>query len=163
MSMNQTAYFEIPQRDPCPFCENIAGRHPCAIVEETDTTFAFVNPRQYGKGALLVTPRHHAPTVLELGEDEAAAIMRHVVRLAHAITAAYGVDGLNIFQNNGSLAGQTVAHYHVHIVPRYRDAPTAQFFSSENFPRTPFEERVLIAEHIKRHLGSRAGATLTSQ
>lgn len=152
--MTTVARFQIPQREPCPFCENIAGRHPCAIVKETSTLLTFVNPRQYGKGALLLIPKRHVPTVLDFSEDEAAEIMPEVIRLTHAITKAFEPQGFNIFQNNGVSAGQSVPHYHIHIVPRYETASAPEFFSSEQFPRTPFEERIALAEQIKRQLES---------
>src|SRR5438309_1033802 len=117
---------EIPQRDRCAFCRYIEGQGQAAVVEELDDTLAFLNPRQYGIGAMLVIPKRHAPTVLDLEATEATAVMRHVHRLAQALTRAFDPSGINIFQNNGISAGQTVAHYHVHVVPRYPAIPATR-------------------------------------
>ncbi len=137
---------ELPHRDPCPFCENIAGRHPCAVIEDREATFAFVNPRQLQEGATLVIPKRHVPTVLDLADDEAAAVMQCVVRIARALRDAYEPEGLQLFQNNGVAASQTVPHFHMHIVPRYRGD------SWERVAKTPLAARKQIAERIKLHL-----------
>jgi histidine triad (HIT) family protein len=122
------------------------------VVEELADTLAFLNPRQYGIGAMLVIPKRHAPTVLDLEAVEAAAVMRHVHRLAQAVTKAFDPTGINIFQNNGISAGQTVAHYHVHVVPRYPGDPGDKVFHADEFERTSIEERLEIAARIIPHL-----------
>ena len=137
---------ELPQRDPCPFCENIAGRNPCAVIEDREATFVFVNPRQLQEGATLVIPKRHVPTVLDLTEDEAAAVMPCVVRIARAIHEAFDPEGLQLLQNNGVAASQTVPHFHMHIVPRYRGD------SWERVEKSPVAARMQIAERIKRYL-----------
>ncbi len=145
---------ELPQHERgCPFCRNIEGWTEAVVVENLAESFAFLNPRQFGRGHVLVIPKRHAPTVLDLTSAEAVAIMRQVHRLAAAIAKALDPSGLNIFQNNGLTAGQMVAHYHVHIVPSYPgDPPGGRIFRSADFERTPYEERVALAERIRRHL-----------
>jgi len=155
--------FEVPQRDPCPFCENVAGRPvvsaalagaivDCAVVDDTRETFAFIPPRQRASPHVLVIPTRHAATILDLAPEEAAAIMRHVHRVAAAVTRAFQPAGLNIFQNNGMAAGQSVGHYHVHIVPRYADEPVDPVMTIRDLPLTPLEERRALAERIRRYL-----------
>lgn len=146
---------EIPQRDRCAFCHVDGESTWATIVEDLEDTCAFLNPRQYGIGALLVIPRRHAPTVLDLEPAELEAVYRHVRRLAQALTSAFDPAGLNIFQNNGITAGQTVPHYHVHIVPSYPGDPPGKIFSSAEFERTPKEELVRIAGEIIPHLPPR--------
>jgi histidine triad (HIT) family protein len=143
---------EIPVRERCAFCLNESSANWAHMVEELDETCAFLNPRQYGIGAMLVIPRRHAPTVLDLEVWELEAIYRHVRRLAQALTSAFDPAGLNIFQNNGITAGQTVPHYHVHIVPSYPGDPPGKVFSSAEFERTPREELARIANQIIPHL-----------
>jgi histidine triad (HIT) family protein len=101
---------------------------------------------------LLVIPKRHAPTILDLQADEAAAVIRHVHRLAQALIGAFDPSGLNIFQNNGISAGQTVAHYHVHVVPRYPGDPGDKVFHADEVEPTPIEERLAIAQRIIPHL-----------
>jgi histidine triad (HIT) family protein len=143
---------EVPQRERCPFCSNLQGANRFAVVEELPETVAFLPPRQSGRGHVLVIPRRHAATLLDLDAGEAVAIMRQVHRVANAIARAYDPAGLNIFQNNGVTAGQTVPHYHVHIVPSYPGDPEGRIFRSEDVERTPHDELLLIAEQIRSQL-----------
>lgn len=144
---------DVPQPERCPFCNNIAASTHLALVEELEDTIAFLPPRQHGTGHVLVIPRRHAPTLLDLDSSEATAIMRHVHRVAHAIAKAYDPAGLNVFQNNGITAGQTVPHYHVHIVPSYAGDSPGRIFRSEEFERVPHDELLAIAARIIASLG----------
>jgi histidine triad (HIT) family protein len=146
--------FELPaHRDNrCPFCTNVMGGNQMAVVYEDDVPYAFVNPRMSGLGHLLVIPKRHAATLLELEPAEAQEIMRQVHRLSHALMKAFDVAGLNVFQNNGVTAGQTVAHYHVHIVPSYPGDEPGRIFNSAETERTPLEERLVIAGRIRAEL-----------
>jgi|SRR5580704_4515256 histidine triad (HIT) family protein len=140
----------VPQRERCAFCSNPESRF--AIVEKLAETVAFLPPRQAGLGHVLVIPRRHAPTLLELERAEALAIMHQVHRVARALARAYDPAGLNVFQNNGVTAGQTVPHYHVHIVPTYAGDQEGQIFRSEDIERTPHDELLLRAERIRAQL-----------
>lgn len=104
--------------DRCFFCEVIDGREEKGIVEETDQTLTFVNWQQFELGQVYVLPRRHAPTLLDLTDEETVAIMHAVRRAARALLRAYAPDGLNLIQNNGIAAGQSVPHFHMHVVPR---------------------------------------------
>jgi histidine triad (HIT) family protein len=115
--------FELPHRDPCPFCEIIAGKLKQGIVEESDLTVTFVNMRQFEVGQILVVPRRHAPTVLDLTLEEGAAIMKAAQRVASAMIAAFSPDGITIYQNNGLVSLQEIPHYHMHVVPRRKSSP----------------------------------------
>ena len=118
---------ELPHRDPCPFCENVQNRvnadsetvKRLAFVERQELAAAFVSRFQSRHGAVLVATTRHVPTILDLTESEAEAMARLVRSLAHAVLGAFDPIGLNVFQNNGIASGQTVPHYHVHVVPRY--------------------------------------------
>lgn len=142
----------LPQRIPCPFCENIAGRHPCAFIVQDQIIASFVNPRQYGKGGVLIIPIRHASTIFDLTQDELHAISDHTQRLAQAIHQAYHPSGYNIFQNNGRTAGQSVPHYHLHIVPRYDDDAPNQVFGEQLVEKTPMEQRLIMADTIRSYL-----------
>ena len=104
--------------DPCYFCEVIAGRSDKGIVEETELTLTLVNWAQFELGQVYVIPRRHAPTLFDLTDEEAAAVMLAACRTADALVRAYDPDGLNLIQNNGVIAGQSVPHFHMHVVPR---------------------------------------------
>ncbi len=150
---------EIPERDPCPFCENLAGAvdgdrgrvKRCAFITREDLAAAFLNPYQSREGATLVVPTRHAPTVLDLTEPEAEALARLVRRIARAVHDAFDVAGLNIFQNNGAASGQTIPHYHVHVMPRYPGEEPDELFGRRAV-LVPFAERVRLARTISDHL-----------
>lgn len=143
---------EIPQRDRCPFCNYVGGTTQFATVEALEDTLTFLPPRQSGLGHVLVIPRRHAPTLLDLDWAEAQAIMRQVHRVARALTKAFDPAGLNVFQNNGLTAGQTVPHYHVHIVPSYPGDLPGRIFRSEDVERTDHDELLRRAAQIAAHL-----------
>jgi histidine triad (HIT) family protein len=142
---------EVPQRDPCPFCENIAlgqtsSGTPCAVVEELDATFAFVLPRQIAPPHIVVITKRHAATLLDLTADEASAVAQHVRRIADAVHREFSPLGFSVFQNNGVAAGQSVGHYHMHLAPAY---PGQQpYILARDQPVTPFEERLALAERV---------------
>lgn len=114
-----TAPFRLPTRVPCPFCELSAGhRETRHIIDATATTLTFINPRQFEVGQLLIIPRRHAPTILDLTDDEAIEIMNKVRIPAPALTTSFNPDGITVYQNNGVTSLQEVPHFHIHVVPR---------------------------------------------
>ena len=143
----------FPDSDPeCPFCQNLAGSRPCAFVSRLDTVSSFVNPRQYRPGAVLVIPNRHAATIFDLRPEEWAAVAVHAQEVAVAACAAFGAQGVNIFQNNGPSAGQTISHLHVHVVPRPDGDHGPAIFGEAYFEKSPMEERLAIAARIREHL-----------
>lgn len=117
------------------------------MVLETDLTLTFVAPRRQHPGRLLVISKRHAPTLFDLTDEEAAAIMRDTRRAARAVTRAFKPDGLTIYQNNGVGAGHEIPHVHMHVVPRYHDDGGA---SPDKGPLIPYEERAEVAARIRR-------------
>ena len=113
-----SAPFDMPRPALCVFCEMTAGRLDKGVVEETALTFTIVNQRQFETGQALVIPRRHAPTLLDLTDEEATAVMAATRRLAAALVAAYAPDGITVYQNNGVASLQEVPHFHMHVVPR---------------------------------------------
>jgi histidine triad (HIT) family protein len=88
-------------------------------VYEDEQTLAFLDVAPASRGHTLVICKQELPTLLDLPPDLLAAMARSVQTVARAIMAALHPDGLNIVQNNGAASGQTVPHYHVHIIPRW--------------------------------------------
>ena len=112
------ARFEMPIWDPCPFCDIAAGRSETRhVIDATEKTLTFINIRQFEIGQLLVIPRRHAPTILDLRNDEAAEIMNKVRTAADALTETFNPDGITVYQNNGVTSLQEVPHFHIHVVP----------------------------------------------
>ena len=121
----------------------------CAVVLETNLTLTFVEPRRKHLGRLLVITKRHVPTLLDLTDKEAAAIMRDTRRAALAVTKALKPDGLTIYQNNGVGAGHEIPHVHMHVVPRNHDDGGA---IPRKGPVIPYEERAEVAARIKRFI-----------
>ena len=117
------ARFEMPIRDPCPFCELAAGRGETRhIIDATEKTLTFINQRQFEIGQLLVIPRRHAPTILDLNDDETAEIMNKTRTAAKALIETFNPDGITVYQNNGVTSLQEVPHFHIHVVPRRKSS-----------------------------------------
>ena len=105
----------------CIFCKLVKGEIPSAKVYEDDLTIAFMDIGQATRGHVLVASKRHAVNLLELTPEEAGAVMQTAQRVAAAVNKAFDPDGINIFQANGAPAGQTVFHFHLHVVPRYQN------------------------------------------
>jgi len=103
----------------CIFCRLVAGDIPSARVFEDELTLAFMDLGQVNPGHVLVASKRHAATLFELTADEAAALMRTAQRIALAVRAVFDPDGVMLLQANGAVAGQTVGHVHLHVVPRH--------------------------------------------
>ncbi len=88
------------------------------MIDEDALTIAVINPRQHEEDQALVIPRRHAPTILDMTADEAAALLQHAQRVAKAMVAAFDPDGITLWQNNGVASLQEVPHTHLHVVPR---------------------------------------------
>jgi diadenosine tetraphosphate (Ap4A) HIT family hydrolase len=109
----------LPEMDPCYFCQIVGGRDDrWNVIEQTRLTATLLNGRQFETGQCLVVPTRHAPTLLDLNEEEEAAIMAAGRRVARALVSAFDPDGVLLYQNNGVGSGQEVPHFHLHVVPR---------------------------------------------
>lgn len=103
----------------CIFCKIVAGDIPAAKVYEDALTVAFMDIGQVNPGHVLVASKRHAVTVLDLTPEEAAAVMQTAQRVAAAAQTAFAPDGITLFQANGAAGGQTVFHFHLHVLPRH--------------------------------------------
>ncbi|ODU59414.1 MAG: histidine triad (HIT) protein [Comamonadaceae bacterium SCN 68-20] len=105
----------------CIFCRLVAGEIPAARVYEDELTVAFMDLGQVTPGHVLVAAKRHAVTLFDLTPEEAAAVMQTAQRVAQAIRTVFDPPGLTLLQANGPLGGQTVLHFHMHVVPRHED------------------------------------------
>ncbi len=105
----------------CLFCRIAAGAVPAEIVHESPASVAFLDVHPAARGHVLVVPRAHAATLLELDDDAAGALFRDVKRVQALVLAALRPLGFNVGWNHGRAAGQHVDHLHVHLLPRYAD------------------------------------------
>lgn len=111
-------------RDPgCIFCKIIDGTIPSRKIYEDADLVCFMDINPFEKGHVLVVPKHHAATIGELPEEVLVCLAKAVRKLALRLRERLGCSGLNVLQNNGESAGQTVPHVHVHLIPRYEGRP----------------------------------------
>lgn len=100
------------------FAKILRGEMPALKIYEDDETLAFMDIMPQAEGHCLVIPKQPGTNFLTISEEAAAACARTAHKLAPAVRQAVGADGFMVVQLNGSAAGQTVPHYHVHILPR---------------------------------------------
>ena len=109
------------KKDDCIFCKIAAGEISSATVYEDDDFRAILDLGPAAKGHTLVIPKSHSDNLLSVEPDTAAKALKVISKNANAIKEALGCDGINVVQNNGEAAGQTVMHLHFHIIPRYKN------------------------------------------
>ena len=110
--------------DPaCLFCRIVAGEIPAVRVHEDDRTLAFMDIAPATRGHLLVVPRTHAADVHDIDPVDLAACATTAKVLAARLRERLGADGINLLSSSGPAAWQTVAHFHMHVIPRYAGDP----------------------------------------
>ncbi|WP_404449106.1 HIT family protein [Sutcliffiella horikoshii] len=103
----------------CIFCKIINGDIPAAKVYEDEHVLAFLDISQVTKGHTLVIPKVHKENIYELTPEIAENLFKVVPKISNSIKEKFQPIGLNLLNNNGEAAGQSVFHYHLHILPRY--------------------------------------------
>lgn len=117
----------------CIFCKIVRGDIPCHKVYEDDDVLAFLDISQTTKGHTLVISKEHFRNLLYVPKDILAKVMGAAQKIAQAQVASLGAKGVNIINNTNEVAGQTVMHFHVHVIPRYsnEDALRLEFNSNK--------------------------------
>lgn len=103
----------------CVFCQIVAGTRPATFVFEDDLCVAFGTIEPIEPGHLLLVPRRHVETLYDLPETIAAHLLPVASRLGRALQRAHRADGLTLLQSNEKAAGQSVPHFHLHLIPRH--------------------------------------------
>ncbi len=109
------------KEENCIFCKIANGEIPSKTLYEDETFRVILDVGPATKGHALILPKNHFANLCELPEETAADAMKLARRMADLMTKKLSCDGLNLVQNNGQTAGQTVFHFHMHLIPRYRD------------------------------------------
>ena len=133
--------------DDCIFCKIVAGDIPSSKVYEDEEVLAFLDISQVTPGHTLVVPKKHARNLLEMDETATAQLFARVSKVAQKVKAATQAPAMNIISNMEEIAGQTVFHTHVHIIPRYSDQDELAISFTEHEPN--FEQLAVLAETIK--------------
>ena len=115
---------------PTIFEKIIAREIPAHIVFEDEQTIAFLDITQATKGHTLIVPKAPYPNLYEMPSALAGHVMEVAVKIANAIKEAFEPEGLNLLNNNGTIAGQTVFHFHIHLIPRYEKKDIAMSFTN---------------------------------
>ena len=114
----------------CTFCDIVAGDAPARVVAKGHGITVFLPDHPATRGHMLLIPDDHAADVWSLSQGGARNLASEVLRVAGAAREALQPDGLNIIQSNGTAATQTVAHLHVHVVPRWASDDMGEIWPS---------------------------------
>lgn len=105
----------------CIFCKIANGEIPAATIHEDNEFRVILDLGPASKGHALILPKNHFANIFELDEETTAKAFTLAKKMADKMTKALKCDGFNIVQNNGVAAGQTVFHFHIHLIPRYEN------------------------------------------
>lgn len=134
----------------CIFCKIISGEIPSRTIYQDDEFQVIMDAAPATRGHALILPREHYANLCELPEGTAAKVLPLAKRLAVRMTEVLACDGLNLVQNNGEAAGQTVHHFHMHLIPRYFGGRSEDVtWGHETFSDRELDE---IEQGLKEHI-----------
>ncbi|CAG9609473.1 HIT family protein [Pseudoneobacillus rhizosphaerae] len=136
----------------CIFCKIVNGDIPAAKVFENEHVLAFLDISQVTKGHTLVIPKIHKENLYELTPEIAGKLYEVVPAIAKALKTEFKPVGLNSVNNNGELAGQSVFHFHLHLIPRYGKGDGFGAVWKSHQDQYNGEELKEIAQNISKHL-----------
>lgn len=108
------------RKENCIFCKIAAGEIPSATLYEDEDFRVILDIEPASKGHALILPKDHYANLYELPDELAAKVLVLAKKMVTALTDVLECDGYNVVQNNGEVAGQTVFHFHMHLIPRYK-------------------------------------------
>ena len=108
-------------REDCIFCKIANGEIPAATLFEDEDFRVILDLNPAALGHALILPKKHAANLFELPDETAAKALVLAKKIGGKLKDGLHADGLNVVQNNGEAAGQTVFHFHMHLIPRYQD------------------------------------------
>ena len=130
----------------CIFCKLANGVFPTNSIYEDEDFNVILDLAPATKGHALILPKQHADNLYELPDETASKVLVLAKKLAKTMTDKLGCDGFNVVQNNGEVAGQTVLHFHMHLIPRYeQDAQKIAWKPQE----VPAEELTAVRDLLK--------------
>lgn len=132
----------------CIFCKILNNEIPSKKIYEDDNFLAMLDIAPATKGHVLIVPKEHATTMSDLSDDKLSKILVLAKKIIEAMKKVHGFSDYNIIQNNGPLAGQTVAHYHMHLIPRYSVDEVSLWSPHDNDPSVTED----MAEQVRKLL-----------
>jgi histidine triad (HIT) family protein len=136
----------MPLVKECVFCKIIRGEIPCCKVYEDDLILAFLDIAPFNIGHTVIIPKDHQNSITTLDEIYANRIIKIAPKIGVALMRTINAEGFNLFLNNGSVAGQTVWHCHMHVLPRF--AGDKVVISSEPMKYDSMEQMSELAEKL---------------
>lgn len=107
--------------DNCIFCKIIKGEIPSANIFENEEFKVILDRFPSNQGHVLIMPKQHCANIFDIDPDKAGRLFSLAVKIAGVMKKSLGFTDMNIVQNNGEIAGQTVHHFHMHLIPRYEN------------------------------------------
>ena len=107
------------KKQDCIFCRIISGEIPSTTIYENSKFKVIMDIAPANKGHVLILPKEHYDNIYDIDTATAGELFELAVMTARALKSVLDCDGMNILQKNGTVAGQTVFHFHMHIIPRY--------------------------------------------
>lgn len=124
----------------CVFCRIVKGELPASRVFEDESTLVFMDLQSVNPGHMLVVVKPHRANIYELDDELAGAAFRTAARMARAVKAVVGCEGVTLLQANEKAGAQTVFHFHIHVVPRWEGDGMALAWPAKNPPREALKE-----------------------
>ncbi len=129
--------------DDCIFCKIIDGRIPSYKIYEDEDFVVILDRFPSALGHTLIIPRKHSEDIFSLDEATAAKLYPLAIKMSGVLKRALNPDGLNILQNNGEAAGQTVMHFHMHLIPRFKDGDAVTIKWTQDDPSPDAFEKLV--------------------
>ncbi len=126
--------------DQCIFCKIANGEIPSSTIYEDEDFRVILDMGPAAKGHALLLPKKHFADLFELDDETAGKALKTAKKVAEKMTEALDCDGFNLVQNNGEAAGQTVFHFHIHLIPRYQEDGIGEFWKKQEISDTYMEE-----------------------
>lgn len=128
------------KKEDCIFCKILRGEIPSNTIYEDELFRVILDVSPATKGHALIIPKEHYANVFELPDEVASKVFVLAKKLAAHLTEQLGCQGMNLLQNNGEAAGQTVHHFHLHLIPRYEQGKNILTWSHESFTQEEMEK-----------------------
>ena len=137
------------REENCIFCKLANGEIPSATVYEDEAFRVILDLNPATRGHALILPKEHFENVFEMPEEWVTGAFALARKMAKKMKDALKCDGFNLVQNNGEAAGQTVMHFHMHMIPRYANGPQMVLWNPGKLDDT---EKTEIIENVKKEL-----------
>lgn len=136
-------------KDDCIFCKIAKGDIPSATIYETSDFKVILDVAPANRGHALIIPKEHFDNIFEIDAETAGKLFSLGTVVARALKAETGCEGMNVVQNNGEVAGQTVNHFHLHLIPRHKDDGVQVTWKQQE---TKPDEQEALAKAIRKYI-----------